>query len=91
MLQRDDRSLLAQFFFADDALNMVAAELDSFDGRKDPERCSTLVNQLRHAQVCSLFNVFSSTTSSSPSFSASLESQDQPWWQKSAIVEIIST
>ncbi|RVE48227.1 hypothetical protein evm_007084 [Chilo suppressalis] len=47
---RDDRSLLAQFFFADDALNMIAAELDSFDGRKDPERCSTLVNQLRHAQ-----------------------------------------
>ncbi|XP_063834422.1 lateral signaling target protein 2 homolog [Ostrinia nubilalis] len=48
--KRDDRSLLAQFFYADDALNMVAAELDSFDGRKDPERCSTLVNQLRHAQ-----------------------------------------
>ncbi|XP_068625359.1 lateral signaling target protein 2 homolog [Battus philenor] len=48
--KRDDRSLLAQFFFADDALNMVASELDSFDGRKDPERCSTLVNQLRHAQ-----------------------------------------
>ncbi|XP_039760610.1 lateral signaling target protein 2 homolog isoform X3 [Pararge aegeria] len=48
--RRDDRSLLAQFFFADDALNMIAAELDSFDGRKDPERCSTLVNQLRHAQ-----------------------------------------
>ncbi|CAG9794807.1 unnamed protein product [Diatraea saccharalis] len=48
--KRDDRSLLAQFFFADDALNMIAAELDSFDGRKDPERCSTLVNQLRHAQ-----------------------------------------
>ncbi|KOB65736.1 Lateral signaling target protein [Operophtera brumata] len=51
LLQRDDSSLLAQFFFADDALNMVAAELDSFDGRKDPDRCSTLVNQLRHAQV----------------------------------------
>ncbi|XP_032523208.2 lateral signaling target protein 2 homolog [Danaus plexippus] len=48
--KRDDGSLLAQFFFADDALNMIAAELDSFDGRKDPERCSTLVNQLRHAQ-----------------------------------------
>ncbi|XP_028031771.1 lateral signaling target protein 2 homolog [Bombyx mandarina] len=48
--KRDDHSLLAQFFFADDALNMVAAELDSFDGRKDPDRCSTLVNQLRHAQ-----------------------------------------
>lgn len=55
MFQRDDRSLLAQFFFADDALNMIAAELDSFDGRKDPERCSTLVNQLRHAQVCESF------------------------------------
>ncbi|VVD00262.1 unnamed protein product [Leptidea sinapis] len=40
----------AQFFFADEALNMIASELDSFDGRKDPERCSTLVNQLRHAQ-----------------------------------------
>lgn len=48
--KRDDRSLLAQFFYADDALNMVAAELDSFDGRKDPDRCTTLVNQLRHAQ-----------------------------------------
>ncbi|CAG9569295.1 unnamed protein product [Danaus chrysippus] len=48
--KRDDSSLLAQFFFADDALNLIAAELDSFDGRKDPERCSTLVNQLRHAQ-----------------------------------------
>lgn len=56
LFQRDDRSLLAQFFFADDALNMVASELDSFDGRKDPERCSTLVNQLRHAQVGSLFS-----------------------------------
>ena len=29
---------------------MVATELDSFDGRKDPERCSTLVNQLRMCQ-----------------------------------------
>lgn len=57
-LQRDDHSLLAQFFFADDALNMVAAELDSFDGRKDPDRCSTLVNQLRHAQVGFYFCIF---------------------------------
>ncbi|GBP37792.1 Lateral signaling target protein 2 homolog [Eumeta japonica] len=48
--KRDDRSLLAQFYFADEALNMIAAELDSFDGRKDPDRCTTLVNQLRHAQ-----------------------------------------
>jgi hypothetical protein len=28
----------------------VAAELDSFDGRKDPERCSCLVNKLRSCQ-----------------------------------------
>ncbi|KAI4460745.1 early endosome antigen 1 [Holotrichia oblita] len=48
--QKDDKSLLAQFFFADEALNMIASELDSFDGRKDPERCSALVNQLRQSQ-----------------------------------------
>ena len=28
----------------------MAAELDSFDGRKDPERCTTLVNRLRACQ-----------------------------------------
>jgi len=28
----------------------VAAELDSFDGRKDPDRCSCLVNKLRNCQ-----------------------------------------
>lgn len=49
-LQKDDTSLLAQFFFADEALNMIASELDSFDGRKDPERCTSLVNQLRQSQ-----------------------------------------
>ncbi|CAG9817241.1 unnamed protein product [Phaedon cochleariae] len=48
--KRDDKSLLAQFFYADEDLNMVANELDSFDGRKDPERCTSLVNQLRQAQ-----------------------------------------
>ena len=41
---------MAEFFFADDELNQIAAELDSFDGRKDPERCTALVNQLRHSQ-----------------------------------------
>ena len=50
LLQRDDTSLLAQFYFADEELNLVASELDSFDGRKDPERCTALVNQLRHCQ-----------------------------------------
>lgn len=29
---------------------MIAGELDSFDGRKDPERCTSLVNQLRQSQ-----------------------------------------
>ncbi|XP_076182205.1 lateral signaling target protein 2 homolog isoform X2 [Ptiloglossa arizonensis] len=47
---RDDTSLLAQFFYADESLNAVACELDSFDGRQEPERCTTLVNQLRHCQ-----------------------------------------
>lgn len=42
--------MLAQFFYADEALNMIASELDSFDGRKDPERCTALVNQLRQSQ-----------------------------------------
>jgi len=42
--------LLAQFYYADEELNAVATELDSFDGRKDPERCATLVYQLRQCQ-----------------------------------------
>ena len=28
----------------------MAAELDSFDGRKDPERCAALVSRLRSCQ-----------------------------------------
>ena len=42
LLQKTDTSSLAQFYFADEELNLVAAELDSFDGRKDPERCTLL-------------------------------------------------
>ncbi|RUS70934.1 hypothetical protein EGW08_021304 [Elysia chlorotica] len=49
--KRSDSSLLAQFYFADEELNLVAAELDSFEGRKDPERCTALVNQLRACQA----------------------------------------
>ena len=48
--KRSDKSLIARFYFADLNLNAVAAELDSFDGRKDPERCSCLVNKLRSCQ-----------------------------------------
>ncbi|KAJ8317274.1 hypothetical protein KUTeg_005178 [Tegillarca granosa] len=47
---KTDSSPLAQFYFADEELNLVAAELDSFDGRKDPERCTALVNRLRSCQ-----------------------------------------
>ncbi|VBB25250.1 unnamed protein product [Acanthocheilonema viteae] len=46
----DDWNPLAKFYYADEALNAVASELDSFDGRRDPERCSQLVNKLRQAQ-----------------------------------------
>lgn len=40
-------SSLLKFYYADDQLNTITAELDSFDGRKDPVRCTNLVNQLR--------------------------------------------
>ncbi|XP_054653006.1 lateral signaling target protein 2 homolog isoform X2 [Dunckerocampus dactyliophorus] len=49
-LKRTDPQLLAQFFYADDELNQVATELDSLDGRKDPQRCTLLVNQFRSCQ-----------------------------------------
>lgn len=49
-VQKHDSSLLAQFYYADEELNSVATELDSFDGRKDPERCASLVYQLRQCQ-----------------------------------------
>ncbi|XP_076367763.1 lateral signaling target protein 2 homolog [Tachypleus tridentatus] len=48
--KKEDNSILARFFWADEELNQVATELDSFDGRKEPERCSALVNQLRACQ-----------------------------------------
>ncbi|KAM5271986.1 lateral signaling target protein 2 homolog [Ctenodactylus gundi] len=48
--KRSDRQLLAQFYYADEELNQVAAELDSLDGRKDPQRCTLLVSQFRSCQ-----------------------------------------
>ncbi|VDI53381.1 Hypothetical predicted protein, partial [Mytilus galloprovincialis] len=47
---KTDAALLAKFYFTDEELNLVAAELDSFDGRKDPERCTALVTKLRSCQ-----------------------------------------
>ncbi|CAC5405983.1 Lateral signaling target protein 2 homolog,Lateral signaling target protein 2 [Mytilus coruscus] len=48
--KKSDAALLAKFYFTDEELNQVAAELDSFDGRKDPERCTALVTKLRSCQ-----------------------------------------
>ncbi|KRY17903.1 Lateral signaling target protein 2 -like protein [Trichinella patagoniensis] len=48
--QVDDWSPLAKFFFADEALNSVAHELDSFDNRRFPDRCQQLVCKLRGCQ-----------------------------------------
>ncbi|KAG1667539.1 Lateral signaling target protein 2 [Nymphon striatum] len=49
-VEKGDTSILAQFYYADEELNFVASELDSFDGRKDPERCTALVSKLRKCQ-----------------------------------------
>ncbi|XP_067618857.1 lateral signaling target protein 2 homolog isoform X2 [Eurosta solidaginis] len=46
----DDKSLLARFYHADRSLTAVASELDSFDGRAEPDRCSRLVSRLRQGQ-----------------------------------------
>ncbi|KAF6372747.1 zinc finger FYVE-type containing 28 [Rhinolophus ferrumequinum] len=48
--KRSDPQLLAQFYYADEELNQVAAELDSLDGRKDPQRCTLLVSHFRSCQ-----------------------------------------
>uniref|UniRef100_A0A8C8GUH7 Lateral signaling target protein 2 homolog n=1 Tax=Oncorhynchus tshawytscha TaxID=74940 RepID=A0A8C8GUH7_ONCTS len=48
--KRTDPQLLAQFYYADEELNQVATELDSLDGRKEPQRCTLLVNQFRSCQ-----------------------------------------
>nr|XP_045249087.1 lateral signaling target protein 2 homolog isoform X2 [Macaca fascicularis] len=48
--KRSDPQLLARFYYADEELNQVAAELDSLDGRKDPQRCTLLVSQFRSCQ-----------------------------------------
>uniref|UniRef100_UPI00358F55FB LOW QUALITY PROTEIN: lateral signaling target protein 2 homolog n=1 Tax=Myxine glutinosa TaxID=7769 RepID=UPI00358F55FB len=48
--KRGAPQLLAQCYHADEELQRVAAELDSFDGRREPRRCMLLVNQLRTCQ-----------------------------------------
>ena len=48
--RKNDTRLLAQFYFADEELIRVTHELDSFDGRSEPERCSQLIAELKLAQ-----------------------------------------
>lgn len=43
-------SEMYQFYYANEELNYVSSELDTFDGRKDTDRCSVLVNSLKLAQ-----------------------------------------
>lgn len=57
-LQANDQSLFARFYYADKNLTYVANELDSFDGRAEPERCSRLVGKLRQGQV-RIYEIFS--------------------------------
>ena len=48
--RKNDTRLLAQFYHADEELIRVTQELDSFDGRNEPERCSQLIAELKMAQ-----------------------------------------
>lgn len=51
LLQRSDSRPLAQFFFADEEVNRITAELNGLDLRKDPQKYLVLLNQLRQSQV----------------------------------------
>lgn len=46
----DDWSPLAKFYYADESLNSLSVELETFDGRRDPERYNQLLVKLRQAQ-----------------------------------------
>ncbi|MBN3320645.1 LST2 protein, partial [Atractosteus spatula] len=48
--ERSDRRPLAQFYFADEDLTRVTAELNGIDLRKDPQKYLVLLNQLRISQ-----------------------------------------
>ncbi|PIK44150.1 putative lateral signaling target protein 2 isoform X2, partial [Apostichopus japonicus] len=48
--KKTDFHPLGRFYFADLDLVDISKELDSFDGRQDPERCTVLVNRLRTCQ-----------------------------------------
>ncbi|XP_018601530.1 max dimerization protein 3 isoform X1 [Scleropages formosus] len=48
--KRSDSRPLAQFYFADEEVTRVTAELNAVDLRKDPQKYLVLLNQLRQSQ-----------------------------------------
>lgn len=51
-------NLMSVFYYANEELNLISSELDTFDGRKDTDRCSTLVNNLKIAQDRVITTIF---------------------------------
>ncbi|OTF77276.1 hypothetical protein BLA29_002187 [Euroglyphus maynei] len=52
-------TLMYQFYQANEELNYTSSELDTFDGRKDTDRCSALVNSLKKTQDRVISLIFS--------------------------------
>lgn len=50
-LQRSDPRLLSQFFFADERVTRVVAEINGLDAELDPQQYLVLLNQLHLSQV----------------------------------------
>lgn len=49
--QRSDPRLLSQFFFADERVTRVVAEINGLDAELDPQQYLVLLNQLHLSQV----------------------------------------
>lgn len=49
--QRSDPRLLSQFFFADERVTQVVAEINGLDAELDPQQYLVLLNQLHLSQV----------------------------------------
>lgn len=49
--QRSDPRLLSQFFFADERVTRVVAEINGLDAELDPQQYLVLLNQLHVSQV----------------------------------------
>lgn len=49
--QRSDPRLLSQFFFADERVTRVVADINGLDAELDPQQYLVLLNQLHLSQV----------------------------------------